>query len=203
MDKLAHWIVENIDREFQLDADKREQVEFGLKCLLTLLLSYTLIIVSSWVLGLFPGALIVAGALGLLRSFSGGAHASTSLRCAVIAIMYTNSLAYLAQVLSRLEPLWLHIFVVGVAGVGLGLLLKFAPVDVPEKPITDPMHRKRLQWLSVVSFLVAILISLAVESQYSYAILLGLCWQLLSLTPAGELLARLLDQGLGYVLGGR
>ncbi|HHV44934.1 MAG TPA: accessory gene regulator B family protein [Firmicutes bacterium] len=94
MDKLAHWIVENIDREFQLDADKREQVEFGLKCLLTLLLSYTLIIVSSWVLGLFPGALIVAGALGLLRSFSGGAHASTSLRCAVIAIMYTNSLAY-------------------------------------------------------------------------------------------------------------
>lgn len=197
VDKLIGLILNSIDTELGLDSEKREQVEFGLKCLFTVVTSYSLIIVSSIVLRLFPGALLVAIAVGILRSFSGGAHASTSLHCAVIAVFYTNSLAFLSRILARnLTETWLFIAAALTAVLGVVLLLLYAPMDVPEKPINSPKRRFRLRLLSIVSLLIVIVLLLFVKGEHGYAMLLGLGWQLFSLTPCGERFAKLLDRGL-------
>lgn len=180
---------------------------FSLRVLWSAVLSTASIILAALAAGVLREALWALMAGGTLRMVSGGAHASTPVRCAVVGAVSYTGLAILARLMAGsafgsvpgaiLAPM---VFIwAGIAWI----IVKYAPADTPGKPIVGDRRRYRLKTFSLAVFIVWCLfgflsaLPFPIESSgILIAVTLGLAWQASTLTPAGYRLGRILDSTL-------
>ncbi|MDD2620022.1 MAG: accessory gene regulator B family protein, partial [Syntrophomonadaceae bacterium] len=77
-----------------------------------------------------------------------------------------------------------------------------APVDNPENPIVDSNEQRRLKRMSVIILLVFLLLAAIASFYYSWmaaSILLGIVWQVFTLTSWGHMFYNCWDQILGSI----
>lgn len=165
---------------------------YGLKVLVNTLGSYTLLVIISLALNM-PYILILAITYSSLRIISGGAHASTSLRCIVLGTIIFIVLGFVTRLLF-LEPglsLSIHYFLI-VFLIGCIIVYLYAPHKYSGRTYTE----KKILKLRILSFLyLAVWLAIAIwlsgtENEMAHLIVtasaVGLTWQLVTLTPAGS-----------------
>lgn len=193
----------NLKNELNLDDDKASIIEYGLFAFFHISASILLVAAIGLIFNVMIEALIISFVVAILRKFSGGAHASTALNCAIVGVLISVLPAYITKNLN------LNINYIIFIGIPLYIILyiivyKLAPVDSPNKPIKKEEKIKKLKkgsiiLLSIYMIIVAFNISIYYISKnqvfliYSACIYIGLLWQVFTLTKYGHILVNIID----------
>ncbi|WP_238134169.1 accessory gene regulator ArgB-like protein [Calderihabitans maritimus] len=179
-------------------------VLFGLRLFLTSFSGYVALILFAAFWGIFHYALAAAVTVSLFRVFSGGAHATSPLRCNLIGLSVFLTLGFLVKLLPQAPgPLW----TATISLVGIFVIYKYVPAETPGKPISSKVQRK---YLRIISFILLIAWGMGctlalwqptkfVTPDIILSSSLGMMWQLLTLTPIGYRIVGGMDSLLKYL----
>lgn len=212
IEKLSKIISSKIALKLKMDKDHEEIMAYGAFNLIQILWSIFLVIVFGIVFGVLEDALIIIFTISLLRKYSGGAHASSPNRCAIIGAIVSVGLALIVQ---RLFSQFSNITVIILGIVSLLFsyytVYRLAPVDSLAKPIRKLEKKQYLKKCSIIILnlllgLIMILVYLHVK--YGKGILLnvieciylGVLWQAFTLTTMGHKILNKLNQVFEYII---
>jgi len=179
------------------DQEEKDILAFGLMALISTMTSLLLIIIISSLIGVTRLAVTAAIVAAILRLFSGGIHAKTYKQCIVTSTTVFTSLGLIASLnILEIESNAFLIFSIFMI-IGFIIIYLYAPADVESNPINSEMRRMKLKRESLIIFLLIILVSYIYivlkegSNQLITAVLLGLAWQLFTLTPVAYYLLEL------------
>ena len=195
IEKAGKAIASKTAAILNLDQDHREVLEYGALNFLQTLFTVILIVLFGILAGSLPEILVLSLTAALLRQFSGGVHATSPYRCAVLSVLIFGGLSLLVKydmVFSSRMPALL--FQGGALVFILVFLYRYAPADSPNKRIKNPdtIHRLRkssfffvmaAELLTAVLWEVHLQADSGVALQFLVCIQLGMLWQALSITP--------------------
>jgi len=199
IEKIAAKSAGFLVRELNLTELKGEILAYSITILLSSVAGYLVIIIFSAAVGVLPWALAAAITASIMRTFSGGAHADSPLNCIVIGTLIFTGLGLVSKYTFDRVEAFLFPAVAGVFLTALYCVWRYAPADTPNKPITDETHRRRL-WYATAAYVMVwgaaamAAASLNIYNKLIFASTLGLLWQAFSLTPAGYVLAGILNK---------
>lgn len=134
--KLSDTITESLAENGRIESENLELCRYGVKQLLTILLNWITTLVIGWLFGMIWESIVFTAAYIPLRSYAGGFHAKTPLRC------YVYSILMIAAVLTVLRFVPGQIGYDGAAYLVSGVVFwKLAPVEDPNKPL-DEMEKR-------------------------------------------------------------
>lgn len=186
-----------IAQELNLDDDKKSVINYGMFAFIQMIICILLVITMGIIFNVTIEALIISFTISILRKSSGGVHAHSPERCAVIGTIisvgmglickYANISFSFVMLIGSVIFIWSYYIV-----------YKLAPVDSIAKPIKNIEKRKRLKKscfhiLSVYLIVVVINMFCYLLTKklslltYSLCIYTGLLWQIFSLTKCGHL----------------
>ena len=194
IEKASRAIASKTADILNLDEDRQEILEYGALNFLQTLLSVALIILFGILANSLLQILVLSLTAALLRQYSGGVHATSPYRCAALSVMIFGGLSlFVKHVLAFSSWIPVLLFQILTLSCVLILLYKYAPVDSPNKRITNPDTRRRLKKASMTFVLVFELITAVlwgVHLKYGSSaafksiicIQTGMLWQALSIT---------------------
>ncbi|MDS1030259.1 accessory gene regulator B family protein [Bacillota bacterium LX-D] len=186
LEKLSNYLAEESGRD-------QEVILYGLQILSSVLMGYVFLIIISWALGIFVPVITAALTSSIFRAFSGGAHASSKLRCSIIGLLILIPIGFCAKyTYVAIYPL-INYIVLFVVLCGIYVIYKYVPADTPQKPINSTLQKKVLKTVSMVLFMIWIIVCFLLSNKTNnpfvallvYASTLGMFWQLVSVTPWG------------------
>jgi len=202
---------------FEWSEEEREIAAFSLTLIFWSVFFLTLLILLSLLFGVVTEAVAMVFTSGLLRTFAGGAHLSSGWRCGVVLAVIATAVALGAHYAAPLiAPDLGYALAAATLALAVGVttvMAKYAPVDVPEKPITSDGQRRRLRTVSIVIPLAwgcaAVIALLAVGPGAELAgttlgaawvaSSIGLLWETLTVVPPGIRFVCWLDGQLGRI----
>lgn len=204
IENICKKISDNIAQELNLDDDKRSVINYGIFAFIQMGVCIALVIVFGIIFNVAIEALIVSFTISILRKSSGGAHATSPERCAIIGTIVGVGMGLISKYINA-----------GFSLVILGgsiafiwsyyIIYKLAPVDSLAKPIKSIEKRIRLKKSSMMIlsvYLIIVIINILYFYfkrnsgilVYSLCIYMGLLWQVFSLTKYGHLVIGKLDK---------
>lgn len=192
-EKFSNYIAQ----ELNFDDDKRSIINYGIFAFIQMGICIALVIIFGFIFNVTIEALITSFTISILRKSSGGVHAHSPERCAVIGTITCVGMALIAKHIN-----FSFSFIILVGSIifiwSYYILYKLAPVDSIAKPIKSIEKRKRLKKSSIMILSIYLIIVvfnilcyLAMKNfnllTYSICIYMGLLWQVFSLTKCGHL----------------
>lgn len=178
-------------KELNLSEEKREVIAYGMETFVALFLGFIGVLIIAYFMGVFFPALVIALTALLTRAFTGGGHCSTMGKCIIVTVIAMISLALIA--VNMYKPSLLMI-VLGFL-ICLLLIIKFAPAEVEEKPLSSN-HKKSLKKGAIILW--GVLLAIVVlwnnifENHVEVYLSYGFFWQVFTISPWGfKLLARI------------
>ena len=196
MEKLAHYIAENVAKSNGLSEERKLVIAYGLGALIQMLFLMLVSIVFGLLYHCLIEAMIVFWAVGILKGSAGGAHARTSASCTIISLISIFLMALVSRYAAPVMPNYRFAYLAFVAltySITALAIYRLAPVASPNKPISREEKRARLRKRSFVTVLVYCAISTALillSGKYprcinaSISLCLAALWQSFMLTGA-------------------
>jgi accessory gene regulator B len=192
-------------RELELERQKEIEMTFGLELLLAAGLKFGCIVVLAYFFGIFRETMVLVLTAGIFRVVSGGEHCQAFYRCLIGGTVVFLLLGYLAKVLmsvTRYEGTTFLIVLVSFMLV-TAIISKYAPGDTEDKPITEEfeiIRFKRLSLLVAVGFFIMVVLFLIFEvyTELILPVIMGLLWQVFTITPLGYRFIRGIDSVLRF-----
>lgn len=163
-----------------------EVIEYGLKSGLYSAAAFLGVTGVGWAAGVLPQAMAAYVASGTVRMAAGGGHTTTPVRCIILTSVQfglVGFVGYHAGPLLAGPPL--QAFAAGVLLFLLYAVLRFAPRDTPNKPISRARGRRFKRWAVIVwAFWAAVIVwtqMADVSAALVFPVLLGLGVQGLTL----------------------
>lgn len=139
---------------------------------------------------LIPTALVIL-IFGSLRMLAGGYHMDTYGKCLLVSVTMFVAAGLIAQ---YTYVFWQAVYVAVLVAVtfvtGLYVLIRYAPKDTFNKPITKPDQIKKFKLLSVAYLALwlaaSIILIIYGQKMYVLAISFGILLELFAITPLGH-----------------
>lgn len=190
INKLSHKLANNPQDE--------EILNYILPLVFQTIIIFLLTFIISYLLETLNVVLFVALSGIILRQISGGSHSKSIINCTLISVVMINLFSYLSKYTLTNSSL---ILILGSLTFIIGIIIvyKNVPVDVPERPITDPLEISKFRKLSFIYIFIIGILSLFyyynyIDKEYYIAIVLGTDWQLFMLTSFGFMFNRIIDK---------
>ncbi|MHB1485803.1 MAG: accessory gene regulator ArgB-like protein [Saccharofermentanales bacterium] len=203
MDRLAARLASKIAQELSFSDEKRQVVEYGLIAILQSILIVTLVLLLGALFRIFMEAAILCFGVSILRKYSGGVHASTSLSCTMVTIIFCISGGLLMSLVSQTGILQLTLFIITLFVFIYAFIISFrnAPVDSPNKPIRTVLkkHKMKMYTIYILSsyFLISMILLYQSRSPFFISallcLLLSVLWQISTLTKPGKIVLESVD----------
>lgn len=204
IENICEKISSYISQELSLDNDKKAVINYGIFAFIQMGICIVLVMVFGVVFNVFFEALIISFAVSILRKSSGGAHASSPKKCAIIGTISSITLGIISKY-ARIDFKYLVVIGLVVFTWAYYFVYRLAPVDSIAKPIKNIEKRKRLKKNSILIlniYLIIIIINFIyfyfIKNSnvlvYTLCIYMGILWQVFSLTKSGHLLLEKLDK---------
>ncbi|WP_459479835.1 accessory gene regulator ArgB-like protein [Clostridium saccharoperbutylacetonicum] len=210
-EKIAIRIGNNAKLFLKVDEDQEQVIVYGAINLFQVIFAFLWVIIAGVFFGVLYEAVLFTVTVGILRKYSGGAHASSPSRCiiigtilAVLAGIIINNVLYIANNYI--------VLLISVAFIIFSFMIvaKNAPVDSIKKPINNIEMRKQFRKksiivLSIYSIIIMTLFILNkkyLELHYiklMEIISLGVLWQTITLTKNGIRFLNKVDFVLKYI----
>ena len=170
--------------------EKRGVYYYGFQIVIGGIVKAIAMALASLLLGIFIETVAVMAFFVSLRVIAGGFHMDTYGKCMVsstaIFLLGGALVKYAHPYLNTVYSVALAAF---IFFLGLYVMIRWAPADTPNKPITKPKQIKRLKTLSVSYFFVwlaAIIVLLSLElPMYALAGCIGALLSIFIVSPAG------------------
>jgi accessory gene regulator B len=204
-EKIAIKIVDNAKLFSNIDDDKEQIILYGAINLFQIIFAILWSIIGGIIFGVAYEAVIFSIVVGVLRKYSGGAHASSSNRCIIIgtglAVVFGLAIKY---ILYKVKPLMIILTSIVFMIFAIFIVIKKAPVDSIKKPISNIEVRKQLKNKSIIvifafSIIIAFLFFLNKFYSNMYyikiieSIQVGVIWQVITLTEFGTKILNQID----------
>lgn len=163
-----------------------EKIEYGMQIIILNVFKIIILFVTAYFLKIFTYTLIAFISFGVLRTFSCGVHADSSIKCIII-----NYIVFLGNVFLSLKVSlnWTLIMVIFL--ISLVLVIKYAPADSAERPLVSKKLRKRLKLKSCIAILILCLLSiLCSKSIYCNILTFSTLEEALLITPLAYFIFR-------------
>lgn len=203
MERAVRRLASKIAASMGFDAEREAVIAYGLIALVQILITFALVIVFGLLVGAVVETLIVCLSVSFLRKYSGGAHADDADFCTVLTVIICTLAALAARALLSLYQPWAMAGMIVLAYVAAYWIAnRYVPVDSPNKPIKTEQKIKRMRRgsfsiLSVYALASVLFFLLGFQfhlfQSYGIALLLGVCWQVFTLTPIGAILLHKLN----------
>jgi len=218
LERISNDLASKIALFLNFDKENEEVLAYGAFNLIHTLWSVFLITVFGVLFSSLPIILIIALTVAVLRKFSGGAHATSPNRCAVISVIVFGTLSLIIKY-GAIYPSILSIILYQIISFIFTyiILYKYCPVDTPNKPIRKQELRKKFRKTSFIIlfllFSVTVLLWIGFLKTHASFILIsiisictGMLWQSITLTIIGHFIVVKLDillQNTSIMKGGR
>lgn len=127
-------------------------IAYGIKVLCNNLFSFIIIMTVAAIFGCFLHTFVAYFTALLIKIFAGGRHASNPIVCYLVTVLLFVGIGLISPVLVMVNN-HITLAVIAVALFGLAVIINFAPLDTPNKPI-KPERRKTLRKCAVVSWII-------------------------------------------------
>lgn len=156
MGEIIELIMYKIESKNSLRKDQADYIRYGLDVMLSTLLNLVCITVVSLIFGELLLGLVFVLVFVPIRSFTGGYHANTKIRCnlSVIAVLVFCIVG--TGLLSKLPMNILPVAVAINSGIYILFFVLLAPVEHHNKPLSEEKRNrnKKLGWVSTgIAFL--------------------------------------------------
>jgi accessory gene regulator B len=155
-DRIAVSVTENMVKSGAVDFDEREIYHYGIQQGLFVMLNVGTTIAVGLLFGTLWQLLIFTISLIALKSYAGGYHAKTSLRCYFLSTLLTVSTSLLMRFVE------LHTFVyVGLIVSAGAVIIALSPVGSESKALDDvekKIYRKRAVIVCIIEVLSAVVL---------------------------------------------
>ncbi len=192
---LAEQMGKYISKNTAATSTETAKISYGLEIILGAAMKCSLLLLTSYFLGIFYVMLIVLLTASAFRILTGGAHFSTYYRCLFAGLIIFNGLGYLTEVIANTINKDFVIPVISfIAVTGLVITYKYAPADAVIKPRKDSNKKLLIKELSFALVIIwystmMLLINPMTANIFWYEILigstLGFAWQFFTVTPLG------------------
>lgn len=173
--KLSRWIGENLVRSDVVKAEDAEIYIYGINQILVSVVNVLSALIIGLIFGMFFEIAVFMAAYIPLRSFAGGFHAKTPLRCYIFSIIMLIVVSIGLRYLSM--AIWVYYAVLAVAFI---IVLVLSPVEDKNKPLDDleyKVYKKRAIIIAAIELVVSIVLKLIgmdrlfIAVAYSFAVL--------------------------------
>lgn len=154
--KIAERITEELEDNQIIKSEDRELYVYGFNQGITILLN----LITTLCIGLLFGSvveLLVFMAVYIpLRSFAGGYHAKTPLRCYLSSIVMLIIVSVAIQYVAL--EIWMHYIIVAVSAIIIGVL---APVEDRNKPLDEmemKVYKRRTIFIVIIEIAVFVIL---------------------------------------------
>lgn len=136
-----------VDKQI-INEDEKAIYEYGIDLLISAIVSFVIMIIIGLITGQLIESIIFYVCFVLLRTYTGGYHAKTRLKCKIFFASAQIIALLMAEILARVSVLYSMISV----AICVILIFQYAPVENVNKKINDPVKMKR-RALSIVIIL--------------------------------------------------
>jgi accessory gene regulator B len=208
IERLSKNTASQISIALNLDKEREEILAYGAFNLFHTAWSIFLVALFGVLFDVLIYALFLSFTAAWLRKYSGGAHATSPNRCAIIGVIVFDGLAVLIdKFIISIDIVFLIIHTILSFLCTYYVIYKFCPVDSPSKPIrkAETIKRLRKNSFKTIYILIGITITLFVfYFQLGQVQLLkiiscistGILWQSLTLISPGHFIIHVLDMFL-------
>lgn len=147
LNKMAVKITDKLVLKKIVSDDMADIYIYGFELLISFFFSTIGVLIIGIILGRFLQTLMFLATFILLRSFTGGYHASTYAVCSLVTFSLFGVVLLLTEF--AFVPLYLYL-ILGLVGTAIMLLL--VPIEHPNKKLSDDQKRK-YKVISLVLFL--------------------------------------------------
>lgn len=203
LENLSKNVTGKLKKQLELDEEKASIIQYGLYAFFHMALSILLVAITGGIFKVAPEALLISFIISIFRKYSGGAHASTALNCAIIGVIIS---VLPALIISRISVDVKYILLIGIIIfiISIFLTYRLAPIDSPNKPIRKKEKVKRLKKGSVITltfYIILVLLNVLIYLYnynkiflvYCSCIYIGIIWQVFTLTKLGHMVIGMID----------
>ena len=178
--KISNYITDLIyDTLPDVQPERREIIEYGVYMTVSEIVKISLIIIVSIILHIFPYVFGVIAVFGVLRTFLGGTHAKSHWGC----ILTHSTIVFGVVALSFVSGIDRLYILPLVAPFSYFTAYKYAPADLPQKPVKSKRQRKQLRIGGAVLLMILFTASVFTPQIWSNIILFTCFIQALLMTP--------------------
>ena len=148
MEALSEKIITNMIKSGESIEDCREVYVYGLTQLFRTLLNLFTTVIIGFCMGMLLESIVFVICLMFIRSYSGGYHSNSPLRCYIISVI-----AVIMALGSIKLSVWNEYSSVLVMVIWNGILLLYAPIGHRNKQLEDIevlVYKRRLRWILLV-----------------------------------------------------
>ena len=213
IENISKVIAKKVSLELNYDLEKEEVIRYGTYAIIQTLIS----IISVFIIGLIfrsaKEALVFLFTASILRKYSGGAHSESSNICTFLGILISTLVGILikSKFLNEISFEAILILLGVVFIFAYYIVLRFAPIDTPNKPIKTEKKKRRMKKGSLKILTVYLFIELLSAILYynfkfyeakplMLSIIFGVAWQCLTLTQIGYILLKAIDSFINKLL---
>lgn len=178
--KISNYMTDLIYETLpNVDPGRREIIEYGVYMTVSELVKIITVILISLAIGIFRQVLCVIVVFGVLRMLLGGIHSKSHLSCLITHSVIVFGVVALSLIF-MVDRLYLLIPVVPFCYF---TVYKYAPADLPQKPIKSQRQRKQLRAGGFILLTVLFTVAYYLDKPWSSLILFTCFIQALFMTP--------------------
>lgn len=148
MEALSEKIITNIIKSGEPIAFSRDVYVYGLTQLFRILLNLFTTIIIGFCMGMVTESIVFFICLMLIRSYSGGYHSNSPLRCYLISVIAVT--IALGSIKLSVWNIYSSVLLMVISNT---ILLLYAPIGHRNKPLDDIetlVYKRRLRWILMV-----------------------------------------------------
>ncbi len=183
----ACWLTRAMNENHQ----KRSIYYYGFFIIFGAIVKGAILVSAAFALGVLLPTLLITAAFASLRTIAGGYHMDTFGKCLFVSI---GIFLVAALIVQHTYGLWSMASLAVLTAVtfiaGLYVLIRYAPKDTPNKPITDPKEIRKFKRLSI-AYLFILTIGVAVltvsgHKLFALSLCFGVLLELFAISPTGH-----------------
>ncbi len=179
-DKISNYMTDMIYETLpDVDPERREVIEYGVYMIASEIVKVSVVITLGIIMGILPYVLGTIAICGIQRTFLGGIHSKTHVGC-VIAQTSIVFGVLAASLISDINRLYL---LVPAAVFSFVTAFKYAPADLPQKPVKSKRQRKQLRFGGFILLTALFTTTWFVPQVWSNIIIFSCVTQAVFMTP--------------------
>ncbi len=173
------------------DHQSRRAYNFGFQVIIGESVKTLVVFIVALVLGVFLPALVVTLSFVTLRIIAGGYHMDSQGKCLITTLALIIPAAWITKLTCNHWSAWhLALLILVTFIAGLYSLIRYAPRDNPNKPITDPDEIRKFKTMSLI-YLTVWLVVMAVLTVWDLKLFVvasgfGILLELFMITQMGH-----------------
>ena len=196
IDKICLFLTNRIQKKMpEIDDERTQVINYGLQILIGEIPKIFIILLISWILGIFKLTLITFILIMPYRSVSGGFHLHTHIGCIIATTLTYCGTAFVSQYIV-LNDIVKFILILLIWIFSMAMIKLYAPADTEEVPILETKVRRKKQLASYIIATISLIAAIFIrDNVISNILIIGTLLQTLFIT---KVMYKLTNNKYGY-----